>query len=80
MIFLDFNMPRIGGIEATNAIRHFLLYDQKIQKEDLPIIIGLTAHDMKSASFVGEEAGMDNIYQKPLRYYDLKQLLQLYFY
>ena len=75
IILLDFNMPRVGGLEAAVAIKKYLLEEQKITEEDLPALIGLTANDVSFASFNGLANGMDNTYQKPLGYDELEKLL-----
>jgi CheY-like chemotaxis protein len=75
IILLDFNMPRIGGLEAAVAIKEYLLKEQNIPEQDLPALIGLTANDISFASFNGLANGMDNIYQKPLGYDELEKLL-----
>ena len=50
MIFLDFNMPHIGGVEAAVIIRDYLLNEMKLPETDLPTVIGLTANDVSGRS------------------------------
>ena len=73
LIILDFNMPLMGGQEASIAIKNHLIEEKNIRDNDLPKIIGLTAHD--ALSFVPDQSKMDNIYQKPIHYNDLCDLI-----
>lgn len=42
MIFTDFNMPGMSGIEATFKIREYL--DERQHRKDQPKIIGVTGN------------------------------------
>ena len=65
MIFTDFNMPILDGIEATEKIRTYL--NQKdIPRENQPVIVGITGHVFDEYMAAGIKAGMDDIYSKPL--------------
>ena len=48
MIFTDFSMPILNGIDATVEIRDYLLKVQKLQIGLQPIIIGITGHVQES--------------------------------
>ena len=43
LIFTDFNMPQMDGLEATTKMRKFL-NEQGIKPEEQPVIIGVTGH------------------------------------
>ena len=43
IIFTDFNMPEMDGIEATIKMRKFLA-DLGIPRKKQPVIIGITGH------------------------------------
>ena len=61
IIFTDFSMPVMDGIEATTKIRAYLKH-----KNEKPTIIGVTGHIQESFQQKGISAGMDKIYGKPL--------------
>ena len=48
IIFTDFSMPILNGIDATIEIRDYLLKVQKLQIGLQPIIIGITGHVQES--------------------------------
>jgi len=65
IIFLDFNMPVMDGIEAATQIRA-TLNQHKIGEQHQPKIIGVTGHVQERFQQQGLEAGMDVILPKPL--------------
>ncbi|MCP1169425.1 hybrid sensor histidine kinase/response regulator [Limimaricola litoreus] len=69
LVLMDFEMPVMGGIDATRAIRETLPADRQ------PPIIGLTAHGSVGARAAGLGAGMSEVYAKPLRLPVLRRLL-----
>ena len=69
LVLMDFEMPVMGGIDATRAIRETLPADRQ------PPIIGLTAHGSVSARAAGLGAGMSEVYAKPLRLPVLRRVL-----
>lgn len=69
LILMDISMPRLDGIEATRDIRH----SEGLSK-DVPIV-GLTAHAMTETRQALAEAGMTDCLIKPLRRYNLRQML-----
>ncbi|SMF12082.1 ATP-binding protein [Pseudobacteriovorax antillogorgiicola] len=69
VIFMDYHMPEMDGIEATRAIR---------SNKDLvvqPKIIALTASAMESEREACFAAGMDDFLAKPLRRSELTKIL-----
>ena len=73
VIFMDFNMPEMVGVEATLAIRQ--LPGQ--HKRDIPII-ALTADVMKKDKEHCLAAGMDHFVSKPFRLDEIAEALKLY--
>ncbi len=75
MIFMDIQMPVMGGMEATGSI---LSYERKHNKTHIPII-ALTANAVSGdrEKYIG--AGMDGYLSKPIELDELHQLLQDYF-
>jgi signal transduction histidine kinase/CheY-like chemotaxis protein len=74
MILMDVQMPHMGGIEATQAIRD----DERNGGRRLPII-ALTAHAMKEDEERCRVAGMDGYLTKPVSRPRLVEVLQSYF-
>ena len=74
IIFTDFSMPVMDGIEATGKIRAYLKH-----KNEKPIIIGVTGHVQESFKQKGIGAGMDTIYGKPLYSTVMKEILNTYY-
>jgi CheY-like chemotaxis protein len=58
-IIVDFNMPKMNGIVMVTEIRH-------LEKEAKSYIIGLTACDDQNYLKEGLEAGMNEVYTKPI--------------
>jgi len=75
MIFMDVQMPVMGGIEATKAI---LAYEEKNRKHHIPIV-ALTANALQGDKEKYIKAGMDDYLSKPLVLEHLTQLLKKYF-
>ena len=75
MIFMDVQMPVMGGIEATKAI---LEYEEQHRKHHVPII-ALTANALSGDREKYINAGMDSYLSKPLELEKLSLLLQEYF-
>jgi len=74
MIFMDIQMPIMGGIEATNNILNY----EKNNKKHIPIV-ALTANAVAGdrEKYIG--AGMDDYLTKPIELDKLNILLQVYF-
>lgn len=77
MIFTDFNMPGMSGIEATFKIREYLDL-RGLNREDQPKIIGVTGNASIDFNKEGEKVGMDMVVTKPMYVRDLKSILKKY--
>ena len=75
MIFMDIQMPVMGGIEATGEI---IKYEEKTRKHHIPIV-ALTANALHGDREKYIDAGMDNYLSKPIELDILKDLLKEYF-
>jgi len=75
MIFMDIEMPVMGGMEATAKI---LGYERTEHKKHVPII-ALTANALSGdrAKYLG--AGMDGYLSKPIQLEELRKLFLSYF-
>lgn len=75
MIFMDIEMPIMGGMEATGKI---LSYERRDNKEHVPIV-ALTANALSGdrEKYIG--AGMDSYLSKPIELDALKVILLTYF-
>jgi len=76
MIFTDFNMPGMSGIEATSKIREYL--DERQHRKDQPKIIGVTGNASVDFNSEGEKVGMDTVVTKPMYVRDLRTILKKY--
>ena len=70
LILMDFSMPRMDGVEATEKIRALL------EGQEQPKIMGLTGHVGDTFKQSGVKAGMTDIIYKPLYSHTLKLLLE----
>ena len=75
IIFTDFSMPGIDGIEATCQIRQFLKTTNAINQ---PSIIGITGHVQANFTKKGIEAGMDEVMSKPCYLEEMTKMLIKY--
>ena len=75
MIFMDIEMPIIGGMEATGNI---LRYERNEKKKHVPIV-ALTANSLTGDREKYMGAGMDSYLSKPIELDALKMILQEYF-
>jgi len=75
MIFMDIEMPVMGGMEATGQI---LNYERKKHKKHIPIV-ALTANALSGDREKYMGAGMDAYLSKPIHLEELNALLQVYF-
>ena len=69
IIFMDINMPVMGGIETTHRIRA----DSKLNSK--ACIVGLTAHGSDEFGEEAQQAGMDNFFTKPIRLEALRKII-----
>ena len=67
VVLMDVQMPRMGGVEATEAIRGL---EQEDGSRHTPII-AVTAHAMKGDRERCLDAGMDDYVTKPIRRQEL---------
>ena len=74
VIFTDFNMPVMDGIQATKKMRAYLTEKGKEQ----PGIIGVTGHVLDAFLEEGKTAGMNSIVPKPMHINVLKKMLKKY--
>ena len=74
IIFMDIQMPVLGGIEATHKI---LEYEEKHRKHHIPIV-ALTANALQGDREKYLDAGMDNYLSKPIALDKLKTILLEY--
>ena len=75
LIFMDYSMPKMDGLNASFRIREF--YQQRcfIERRNQPKIIGLTGNCSNEAVQNGTLAGMDKVNSKPLYYEDFKNIV-----
>ena len=69
IIFMDINMPIMGGIEAVEKIRSGGGLNSKTY------IAGLTAHGSDEFGVEAEQAGMDCYFTKPIRLAALRKII-----
>ncbi|TQV66167.1 response regulator [Exilibacterium tricleocarpae] len=72
LIFMDYNMPEMDGIEATKAIREL---EAGGEIQNVPIV-AFTAHAMKGDDEKCYAAGMDDYITKPIKQQTLIGVLQ----
>ncbi len=70
LIFMDVQMPKMDGIQATKAIRKY--EEQPATRNSQPAtrhipIVAMTAHAMKGDREMCLEAGMDDYVTKPIK-------------
>lgn len=69
LVFMDYFMPKMNGIEATRLIREDpIIYQQ-------PTIIGLSGAAAPRDIHAFENAGMDHFLAKPLRLFQIEDML-----
>lgn len=71
IIFMDLQMPEMDGIEAAERIRELLDIEQ-------PWIVGFTANVESDAAPAMRKAGMNNYLLKPVRFADVRRILDHY--
>lgn len=68
IVFMDIEMPKMNGLDATKAIREF----EKVQGSHPLYIIGISAYARAEYQCSAKECGMNSFYTKP---YDITQLV-----
>ena len=77
LIFMDFSMPLMDGIECVTRIRKF--YNENLIVDNQPSIIGVTGHVQKGFMQNGLKAGMDQVEHKPFYLSSVKKVMQKYY-
>ena len=75
IIFMDVEMPIMGGIESMKAIKRF---ESEHNKPKIPII-ALTANNLKGDKERLMEEGMDGFLSKPINLMGIREVLGSYF-
>ena len=79
IIFMDFSMPVMDGIDATNKIQEYIQTASNADDSFKgPKIFGVTGHVLARYKDAGLKAGMDEILPKPLYANVLKEKLYKY--
>lgn len=73
LIFMDIQMPRMSGLEATQLIREF---EQSLATPQYTPIIALTAHALADERDQLIAAGMDDYVSKPIQHEQLVYLIK----
>jgi CheY-like chemotaxis protein/HPt (histidine-containing phosphotransfer) domain-containing protein len=71
LILMDIQMPEMGGLETTMAIRK-----QEVMHSRHVPIIAMTAHALTSDRARALEAGMDDYISKPIRFEELRRAVE----
>lgn len=72
LIITDVGLPGISGIELTQAIRE---WEKRVGKKSRSIV-GLTAHALQEADTPCLRAGMNKVFQKPIRPEQIELLIK----
>ena len=78
IIFTDFNMPIMDGIEATKHMRAYFNEELELNQEIQPAIVGITGHVQDIFTRPGYDAGMNQIIHKPVYKDQLGEVLIKY--
>jgi len=70
LVFMDVHMPEMDGLEATREIV------SKIDKDERPLIIAMTANAMDGDKEMCLEAGMDDYISKPISVKEVQNKLE----
>lgn len=71
LVFTDFNMPIMNGLEATKRLREIF--------GEGPKIVGVTGYASSKYHQIGEEAGMDTVISKPVYVPIMEKILEKYY-
>ncbi len=75
IIFMDLQMPNMGGLEATEKIRKWETKTRSHQPSTHIPIVALTANAMKGDREMCIEAGMDDYLTKPFKREDIQGMI-----
>lgn len=75
LIIMDVNLPKMNGLEATEAIRE---WESKIPYQKKVAIVGLTAGVTKEDIEKDLQSGMNEVLTKPIQKEELKQVIDNY--
>ncbi len=75
LIFMDVQMPVMGGLEATKRIRKMMKKKSAVNSSSRIPIIAMTAHTMPGDREECLEAGMDDYLSKPITRLALSEIL-----
>lgn len=73
IIFMDCQMPLMDGFEATKKIRNYCQFNQQTP------IIALTANLLAGISLKCQQAGMDDILNKPVKMDEMQLMAKKWF-
>ncbi|WP_215181722.1 PAS domain-containing hybrid sensor histidine kinase/response regulator [Paenibacillus albidus] len=73
LIFMDVQMPRMNGLEATRIIKESLPPDKR------PVIIAVTANALKGDREFCLQSGMDEYISKPVKSETITQMIRKFF-
>lgn len=74
LIFMDLQMPVMGGLESTKLIRAFENDSETLNRAT---IIALTGSELQENKEACIKAGMDDLIEKPIRAEKLNQFISL---
>ena len=69
LVFMDLQMPKLDGYEATKKIRNF-------EKSKRVPIVAMTAYDMEGVKDRCLNAGMDDFIAKPFKLKDFNEIIE----
>lgn len=75
LIFMDLQMPAMGGLESTKLIRAF---ENDTKAPNRATIIALTGSELQENKEACLEAGMDDLIEKPVRVEKLNKFISLF--
>ena len=73
LVFMDCQMPKMDGYQATREIRA-----QELESDKRTNIVALTAHALEGEEERCREAGMDGFLTKPIRLAELRKVMDEY--
>ncbi|MEY8745497.1 PAS domain S-box protein [Bacillales bacterium AN1005] len=73
IVFMDVNMPRLDGLEATKVIK------RSLSPEKSPYIVAVTANALRGDQQRYLQAGMDDYISKPIKMETITEALEAYY-